>query len=137
MQIVFSSGHVTLTREKGDPRFYGVQHAKGEHGLFRYLARELNATGFDVIKKRAQKDGHMIGDEYQPYIRTRTARQDRTHIMIYSGFYQLRGANEDWNKGEVSLILIHDSFSRGQDTESMIRTLCHKAPRATAGNCNG
>ena len=46
------------TREPGDPRFHGLRFAKGEHSLFRFIANWLNARGFDLIKKRAQKDGH-------------------------------------------------------------------------------
>ena len=89
-------GSVTFVREAGDPTFHGIKHAKGEHALFYFLKKWLNEHGFRFIKKRAQKDGHMVGDEFQPYLRSE-------HICIISGFYALRGANEDWNKGEVTL----------------------------------
>ena len=71
MRATFSEGceSVTFYRESGDPRFHGLRFAKGEHALFRFIARWLDARGFDVIKKRAQKDGHLIGDQYQPYLR--------------------------------------------------------------------
>ena len=127
MRVVFSEGAVTLYREDGDPKFYGNREAKGEHSLLRYLAKFLNARGFDVIKKRAQKDGHMIGDQYQPYLRTRKPCVCTPHIYVWSGFYALHGANEDWNKGEVELLVESDCFEKGQDTQAMIAALCVSA----------
>jgi hypothetical protein len=95
-------GHVVLTREDSDPKFHGILHAKGEHALFYFIKKWLNARGFSLIKKRAQNDGHLV-DEYQPYLRSKKGIPD---LMIISGFYALRGANEDWNKGSVTLEVI-------------------------------
>ena len=130
MRAAFSEGCscVTFYREAGDPRFDGIRFAKGEHALFRFVARWLNARGFDVIKKRAQKDGHMIGDQYQPYLRCRKPRAGVPHVMVWSGFYALRGANEDWNKGQVSLLLETDCFEKGQDTGALVAALCRRYP---------
>jgi hypothetical protein len=126
MRAVFAETYVTFHRDKSDPRFYGMKFARGEHRLMRHLARWLNARGFDVIKKRAQSDGHMIGDAYQPYLRCRKPRSSVPHIYIWSGFYALRGANEDWNRGEVALLLETDVFGMGQDTMGLIADLCHR-----------
>jgi hypothetical protein len=105
MQIIWGENTVKIVREDGDPKFYGIRGAKGEHALFHFLKQTLNAQGNDLIKKRAQRDGHMLGDEFQPYLRTRSARSPGLNVAIYSGFYALRGANEDWNEGEVSLLV--------------------------------
>ena len=79
MKARFFEGCVTFYREPGDPRFHGARFAKGERSLLRFVARWLNARGFDLIKKRAQLDGHMIGDRYQPYLRCASpARACRT-----------------------------------------------------------
>ena len=91
-------GCIELTREATDPKFYGVAWAKGESALFYFIKKWLNEHGFDCIKKRAQKDGHLVWDEYQPYLRDR-----KGDWCIISGFYALRGANEDWNEGCVDL----------------------------------
>ena len=125
MRATFAEGEVTFFREDTDPRrFDGMKFAKGEHALFRYIAKWLNAHGFDVIKKRAQKDGHMIGDPYQPYIRCRKPGKGIPHIYIWSGFYALRGANEDWNReGKVDLLLKTNVFEKGQDTAALITQL--------------
>ena len=129
MRAEFSKTSVTFYREAGDPRFHGIAHAKGEHSLFYFIAKWLNARGFDVIKKRAHKDGHLIGDEYQPYIRCRKPRKNIPHIYIYSGFYALRGANEHWNKGEVTLVLRTDVFGKNQNTMELINKLMSPPPR--------
>lgn len=107
--------HVCIvTREKSDPKFYGHRYASGESRLLHHVKLELIEQRHDVIKKRAWKDGHMIGDDYQQIVRTRDrrARKDGTVIavagvgrgfIIWSGFYALRGANEDFNAGSVEL----------------------------------
>lgn len=94
---------VTFIRESTDPKFYGVKYAKGEKALFHFLKGELNKQGNDFIKKGIQKDGHLMGDQYQPYLRTRSPKSPGLNVAIYSGFYAIRGANEDWNDGEVTL----------------------------------
>ena len=48
------------------------------------------------------------------------------HIYIWSLFYALRGANEDWNEGRVTLLLETDVFGKGQDTAAMIADLCQQ-----------
>ena len=130
MKAVISAdcGCITFYREAGDPKFHGLRYAKGEHTLFRFLARWLNAHGFDLIKKRAQLDGHMIGDQYQPYLRCARPHAGVPHVMVWSGFYALRGANEDWNEGQVTLLLETDCFELGQDTEAVVANLCRIHP---------
>lgn len=103
IEFYWNEGRIVVTREDTDPKYYGTQFAKGEHALFHAIKKQLQTEyGYDVIKKRAQKDGHMIGDEYQPYIRTRSKKKG---FMIYSGFYAVRGANEDFNNGSVELFV--------------------------------
>ncbi len=130
MKAAISEGCTCITfyREPGDRKFHGMKYAKGEHALFRFIANWLNRHGFDLIKKRAQLDGHMIGDQYQPYLRTRKPRAGVPQIMVWSGFYALRGANEDWNRGQVTLLLETDCFERGQDTEALVAKLCRIHP---------
>ena len=107
-------GFVTFHRDSTDPKFYGVKFAKGEHALFHYLKGWLNDRGFSLVKKRVQADGHLMGDEYQPYLRA-------TNVMIVSQFYALRGAEEDWNGGTVTLGLVCD-----EQGAAAIRRLCRQ-----------
>jgi len=93
---------IVFFRDAGDPKFYGVRYARGEHALLHFLKKELNKQGWDLIKKLMRKDGHMVS-EYQPYLRARFAKSKGPNVCIYSGFFAIRGANEDWNAGEVTL----------------------------------
>jgi hypothetical protein len=117
------AGSLTVHREEADPKFHGMKHAKGEHRLFHHLRNALNALGFNVLKKRVQSDGHLMGDEFQPYLRTRKPTPDLPHIMVVSDFYALRGANEDWNDGVVNLRITYDAFEQEQDTRALIAKL--------------
>ncbi len=119
-------GCVTVTREPGDRKYYGLRFAAGEHGLFHNIKKWLNDRGFDCIKKRAQKDGHMIGDEYQPYIRTRSKASKSPHIYLWSGFYALRGANDDYNKGSVTLIVDGNIYEKQANWAQRIAELGEK-----------
>lgn len=128
MKAEFHVSSVTFHREAGDKRYHGTGGARGEHNLFYAITKWLNQRGFAVIKKRAAKDGHMV-DDIQPYIRCRDQRQAYPHVFIISGFFALRGANEDWNKdGKVTLMLHTDVFGKGQDTLAMIGQLCDQHP---------
>jgi hypothetical protein len=107
------SGRVTLTREEGDRKYYGTQGARGERQLLTLLMKWLNERGFRLIICCPGDDGHMMGDEYQRYLRPpmkdmHRARPivDRPQVFIYSGNYAIAGANEDWNRySKVDLIV--------------------------------
>lgn len=95
-----------VTREEGDPKFYGRLRAAGESRFLYHLKKELNSMGYDFIKKRIQKDGHMVGDEYQQYLRARRPERLKEGgiYCILNDSYAIRGAEEDFNKlGEVWL----------------------------------
>lgn len=113
MKATLDGCKIIFTREQGDPKFHGIRQAKGEHGLLHFIKEWLNARGFGLAKKLVQKDGHLMGDQYQPYLRTRKPSKGQPHICIVSGFYAIRGANEDWNEGEVALDLHLDIFGKG------------------------
>ncbi len=130
MKTTFSltGSYVTFTREDGDPRFHGTRSAEGEHALLHYLKQWLNARGFVLIKKRVQKDGHLMEDQFQPYLRSKNGMKERAsvtapHIYLVSGFYALRGANEDWNEGRVTLELHGDVFGAQPDWQERIKAL--------------
>jgi len=59
--------------------------ARGEKGLFRHLCKWLNERGFDLIRVAAQKDGHLLGDEFQPIARPRMRSRIGPNIAFYNG----------------------------------------------------
>lgn len=110
MKVELKEHVCVVTREPGDPRFTGDGNAAGESRLLYHVLLELKKQGHDVIKKRMGKDGHLV-DDCQQYVRTRNKRSPQPHVAIYSGFFTLRGANDDFNqKGEVELDVVRDIF---------------------------
>jgi hypothetical protein len=57
------------------------------------------------------KDGHLV-DELQQYLRTRKKGAGKADIYIYSPFWALRGANDDFNEGEVRLAVVYNVFDK-------------------------
>ena len=70
MKVEIKGYCVVVTREEGDPRFSGVKNGAGESRLLYHIKNILNAQGYDLIKKRMHKDGHLM-DNLQQYLRTR------------------------------------------------------------------
>jgi hypothetical protein len=116
-KINAKNGTIEFARENGDPKFHGQKEARGEKRLFHFLCKWLNKRGFALIPVNAQDDGHMLGDKHQPLARPRKrGDKDRPNIAFYSGFYALRGANEDWNKeGKVEFLLVLNYFDGRPD----------------------
>ena len=109
MRVEFSEYHVKVVREDGDPKFYGVGYGKGESRLFYNLKKLLNSQGYDLIKKRMWKDGHLTDDTRQ-YLRARKHyKEGWKNIAIHNGRWAIAGAEEDWNTdGEVTLDVVRD-----------------------------
>ena len=101
-----------VTKEPGDPHFSGVFHAAGESRLLYHIKKILNARGYDLIKKRMWKDGHLM-DDMQQYLRTRKPSGDpNKDIYIYSSFFAIEGAEGVLNRsGQVCLTLVTDVFN--------------------------
>jgi hypothetical protein len=106
MIVELKSGSCIVTRESSDKRL------KNESALLHHVKLALIAQGYDVIKKLMWKDGHMVSD-HQHYIRTRRARVGTEAIAIYSSFFALRDASEDFNKdGKVTLSVMRETVTR-------------------------
>ena len=105
MKLEFSKNILTVVREKGDPRFYGIKHGKGESRLLHQIKMKLNKLGYDLIKKRMCKDGHLT-DQYQQYLRSRKIKKGAKNICIHNHMFAIRGAEEDFNnEGKVELMI--------------------------------
>jgi hypothetical protein len=106
MKVTLEENTCTVTREEGDPKFYGVKGGAGESRLLHRVKQVLNARteGPVFIKKLMWKDGHMV-DDLQHYLRTRKP----PYIYIYNGSWAIEGAEADYNKdGQVTLIVARD-----------------------------
>lgn len=101
-----------VTAEPGDPKFYGIVNGAGESKLLHHIKKILNAQGFDLIKKRMWKDGHLM-DDMQQYLRTRKKSGDPLKdIYIWNGRWAIQGANDYLNQdGHVLLSVETDVFN--------------------------
>lgn len=102
MKVKLNQNSCVVTREKGDPKFYGVQNAAGESNLLYQVKKILKKKGHKVIKKRMHKDGHMVA-VMQQYLRTEKGYEPS--FYIWNPAWDVEGAEEDYNKGKVILSL--------------------------------
>lgn len=72
MRVDLTETGCTVTREPGDPRVRksGWGAAPESHLLY-LVQRELRRQGVDIVKRRLQADGHLMGDEGTQYLRAR------------------------------------------------------------------
>jgi len=107
-EITINEHSIVVKREENDPKFYGVCEAKGESNFLYWLKGILNKEPYnlDLIKKRMYEDGHMVSD-CQQYLRSRKIKKGKPYIMIYNSVWAIKGAEEDWNRGETSLTIEH------------------------------
>jgi 3-dehydroquinate dehydratase len=109
MKVTFKQNSILVERENTDPKFYGLANAKGESALLYAIKTELNKQGYDLIKKRMHKDGHLV-DDIQQYLRTRKKGAGKADVYIYDASFALRDAAADFNKGAVELALVENVF---------------------------
>jgi len=96
MKVEIIGNICKVTRESTDKKLYN------ESLLLHKIKLELIKQGYDVIKKRMWKDGHLYGHDNTQYIRTRN-KKAKDFMMIYDGNYAIRFNYEDYNKGELIL----------------------------------
>lgn len=82
------NGSCTVEREEGDDKYYS------DSVLLHHVKKELIRQGYDVIKKRMWKDGHLVSDTEQ-YIRERKVHDDS--LMIWWPDYQVHNAHPIYN----------------------------------------
>lgn len=87
------SVYVKVVREPSDPRPSDESH------LLYMVKKSLIAQGFDVIKKRMWKDGHLVADTQQ-YIRSRNVK-DPDAFMLWDDQYAVRDLAQDYRKNGI------------------------------------
>tara|TARA_R100001244_G_scaffold88818_1_gene67682 strand:- start:28 stop:408 length:381 start_codon:yes stop_codon:yes gene_type:complete len=95
MRVKLEEHTCVITRGENDPKYYGTLQGRGESNLLHALKIELNKQGFDFIKKRMWKDGHMV-DDMQQYLRERSPVNGR-QLCIYNDAWAVEGANDLYN----------------------------------------
>lgn len=92
----------TIESEPGDPAFRDGGWGDGESRLLYHVKLALREQGYDMVKKRMWKDGHMV-DERQQYLRT---RKGKPILAIWNDRWVIEGADDILRRdGHVSLTM--------------------------------
>lgn len=86
-----------VIKEKGDPHFSSSNWAEAESTFLYHVLQNLKKQGYDLIKKRMWKDGHLV-DETQQYLRTRSWRGEEGEFCLYNHAYALCDLGLEFNK---------------------------------------
>jgi hypothetical protein len=95
MKVELNQLTCTVQREQGDPKLRDGSWGDAESLLLYRVKKALNAQGYDLIKKRMWRDGHLV-DENQLYLRDRKWR-----FAIYDLSWAIRNSATTYNDGEV------------------------------------
>lgn len=107
---------VLVVERDGGPRisvyrgFGGRQVVDPSSTFWKHVQRKLAALGYDFVKKRMWRDGHLMSDE-QIYLRERKETNGR-QLALWDGEYALRNAVDDYNAGH-RVRLVVDNLGSG------------------------
>lgn len=93
---------VTVRKEKGDPFFHRTDWGLAESTFLHHVKLELIKQGYDCIKKRMWKDGHLV-DDNQQYIRDR-----KGEWCIYNDAWMIFDAGEKFNQTQMVILRYED-----------------------------
>jgi len=98
VSLDFKVGKCLIEREKGDPQFRDSEWGSGESRLLYHIKKVLNAEGWDFIKKRMYKDGHLVSDQ-QLYLRERKVDKGCNCCWaIWNQNWAVASANKSFNE---------------------------------------
>lgn len=111
MKLEIKDGYLHVTKEKGDPSFRRSEWGSAESRLLYHIKKILNDQGFNFIKKRMGKDGHLV-DEDQLYIRPqKKPKNDEHNIAIFNNHFAIYDAGEEFTQsGFVKLLVLKDYY---------------------------
>lgn len=111
------------------PGWYGA-----ESRLLYRVQKILNGRGYDLIKKRMWRDGHMFGAEHTQYLRSQDIKSVPS-LYIYHADYALEVAAESFNVlGRARLDVV---YGAGTEDDPEFERVCRDwvARREEAHSC--
>ena len=99
------------------PGWYGA-----ESRLLHHVQKTLNQRGYDLIKKRMWKDGHMFGSDQSQYLRSRDLRGAES-LCIYHANQAIEIAAEVFNK--LGLVELAVDFGLTEEVDGPSTTASH------------
>jgi hypothetical protein len=111
MKVIMKKGCCIVRRTKDDPTFKDSEWGSAESQLLYRIKGILNKRGYELIKKRMWRDGHLM-DDNQLYLRTKKpSGKPSKDIYIYNSNWAVEGAEVDFNKkGETVLTVVTGVF---------------------------
>lgn len=114
VEIHKNRNYIRVIREEGDRKISGGSWGSKESQLFYHVKNEMEKQhGIPLVKIRAQKDGHLFGDEATPILRPPKPRNINKilpaylNIGVYYGAWMLRCPADVYNRdGEVCLDIL-------------------------------
>ena len=99
-------GNCTVVKEKSDKKFASSNWADAESTFLYHVMQDLKDKGYDLIKKRMWKDGHLV-DDSQQYIRSRS--KGKNAFCIWNGKNAIYDAGKFFNGLGVGEVLELDA----------------------------
>lgn len=120
---------LVVLKEEGDKRYRASEWTADPESTFLYhVKKALNKHGFDLIKKRMWRDGHMV-DDLQQYLRTRSRRSETPHIYIHNPKWAIQSATFYLEElGSADLLITLDIYEEQQDCSQRLARLASKLP---------
>lgn len=119
-------------RQPGDPEFRANRsrnswsppgwHA-AESRLLYNVQKTLDRRGYDLIKKRMWRDGHMFGSEHTQYLRSRNLHAVPS-LYVYHADYALDVAAESYNV--LGRTVLHVVYGAGGGDEPEFERVCRE-----------
>ena len=102
VEFNFEKKFCKVTKEKGDKKFSASNWADAESTFLYHVLQILKDKGYDLIKKRMWKDGHLV-DDSQQYIRSRS--KGKNAFCIWNGKNAIYDAGKFFNGLAVGEVL--------------------------------
>jgi hypothetical protein len=96
------------------PGWYGA-----ESRLLYHVQKTLNQRGYDLIKKRMWRDGHMVGTEYSQYLRSRDPKSVPS-LCVYHANHAIEIAAELFN--EIGVVELAVEYGLTDDDDGPVAT---------------
>lgn len=110
-EVTVGKNHISVKRVAGDPKArkatgWGGQIDPDSTFLYSLKPYLEKALGEELVKRRLSADGHMMGDDYTQYLRSKKISKRTGYRAIVNGQWAVRSLVGAWNEtGAVSLEL--------------------------------
>ena len=88
-----------------------------ESRLLHHVQRSLNQRGYDLLKKRMWRDGHLFGTEHTQYLRSRDLRGAQS-LCIYHANHPIEIAAELFNR--IGLVELAVEYGLTEDGDGSV-----------------